>query len=738
MSWPAIDTFRRWVSKRKGLLTGLLGVAVEEVVDLVPGGKLAVRIVGEVGKHGAERLLDTRADVPDVKPAGQAFSPEQLAEINAWLEALTASYAGLLDQMEKLTAASGDEPIQELTALVKQTLTGHDDLLRLFDASAQQVRRLTLSLSRIEEKLDVFFHGQQRIGLCLEDIKEVLVNSPLLGDWTEFRKASPEAVQALNRADEHFLAGRRDEGARELLGLLGQRGVGEETVCRALGIDALARGRLREANAYLARSGGGKKTMAPGLIATLTALGATSTRGDRLPVWRSLPRGLVVDRRYRVESEIGRGGMASVYRAAGVDLVNRGRSFALKVPAPELLADPAARARFVTEIQVAQNLSGRHPAILDTFGYAIFDDPHSGRELYGLVMEYIDGPTLAHFLAQRQAKNKLLEPEEILHVLKPVCEALEYAHSQGVYHRDVKPQNVLLTRKSQAKLADFGIARVLEDARATVTGQADVGTLAYMPPDLDFDARSDVYLLGNLLLELLTFHPRGDVEARADCPPAWAELVADSMNRLKGRRPQTARDFLTRLVAASGPLARSSQPASEGKPASGPLAATGAERIRQLIDAERYEEAMAEYRLLPHEHRPLALIEELQDKWRDRAYALARDAAETDHDYAVAVALLEKLPEGLRDQALLADYRARRDRLAQLRTAIHADVENGRHTFGLRARVAEYRRLKPDDPAINDLHRMLGDMPKETVIRSLGLKLVFVPGGTFWMGEKPE
>jgi hypothetical protein len=151
--------------------------------------------------------------------------------------------------MEKLTAASGGEPIQELTALVKQTLTGHDDLLRQFDASAQQVRRLTLSLSRIEEKLDVFFHGQQRIGLCLEDVKEVLINSPLLGDWTEFRKARPEAVQALNRADEHFLAGRRDEGAKELLGLLRQRGVGEETVCRALGIDALARGRLREAKA---------------------------------------------------------------------------------------------------------------------------------------------------------------------------------------------------------------------------------------------------------------------------------------------------------------------------------------------------------------------------------------------------------------------------------------------------------------------------------------------------------
>jgi hypothetical protein len=445
MTWPAIDTVRGWLSKRKGLLTGLIGVAVEEAVDLVPGGKLALRIVGEVAKHGVERLADPKADVHDVKPAGQAFSAQQLAEINAWLEALTASYGGLLDQMEKLTAATGDEPLQELTVLVKRTLAEHDDLLRQFDATARDVRRQTLSLSRIEEKLDVYFHGQQRIGLCLEDIKELLVNSPLLGDWLAFRAARPEAVQALNRADEHFLAGRRDAGAQELLALLRQRGVGDETVCRALGIEAFARGQLREANGYLARSAGGKQTMAPGLAATLTALGTASTRGPRLPVWRSLPRGLVVDRRYRIEAEVGRGGMASVYRAIGVDWVNRDRAVALKVPAAELLADAAARGRFVTEIQVAQKLSGKHPAIVETLGYAVFDDPHSGRELYGLVLEFIDGPTLAQFLAQRQAKNRPLEPKEILHVLKPVCEALEYAHSQGVCHRDIKPQNVLLS-----------------------------------------------------------------------------------------------------------------------------------------------------------------------------------------------------------------------------------------------------------------------------------------------------
>jgi hypothetical protein len=545
MSWSAITTVRGWMNKRKGLLTGLLGVAVEEAAAQVPGGRLAIRIVGEIAKHGVDRLADPKADVPDVKPAGQAFTTAQLDEINAWLETLTVSYAGLLDRMEPLTA-TGDEPLQELTALVKRTLAGHDDLLRQFDATARQVRQQTLSLSRIEEKLDFYFHGMQRIGVCLEDIKEVLVNAPLLGDWAELRKARPEAVQALNRADEHFLANRRDEGARELLGLLRQRGVGDETICRALGIDALARGQLREANAYLARSAGGKQTMAPGLVATLTVLGTAATRGPRLPVWRSLPRGLVVDRRYRVEAEVGRGGMASVYRAVGVDWVNHNRTIALKVPAADLLADEAARDRFVIEIQVAQKLSGKHPAIVETLGYAVFDDPHSGRELYGLVMEYIDGPTLAHFLAQRQAKNQPLEPKEIVHILKPVCGALAYAHAQGLCHRDIKPQNVLLTRNSQVKLADFGIARILEDARVTVMGQGEVGTPIYMPPDRDFDARSDIYLLGNLLLELLTFDPRA-VAVPASCPPVWAKLVADSMNRFKENRPQTVREFLERL-----------------------------------------------------------------------------------------------------------------------------------------------------------------------------------------------
>jgi serine/threonine protein kinase len=563
--------------------------------------------------------------------------------------------------MEQLTDATGKESLEELTALVRRTLDERDDLRQQFDATLRDVRRMTLSLSRIEEKLDIYFHVQQKVALSLEDLKSAFIESPLLGDWAEFRKARPDAVKALNDADEHFLAGRRDEGARVLIDLLKQRGIGEATVCRHLGLVSLVQGRLPDARDYLTRAAGAAGSGLPsGVIHTMVGLSTASTRGTALSVWRSLPRGVLVDRRYRIETEVGRGGMASVYRAVCVDWVNPGLLVALKVPAPDLLADPAARARFITEIQVAQKLSGRHNAVIQTLGYAVFDDPHNpGRELYGLVMEFINGPSLAQFLAQRQAQGRPLTPDEVLHLLRPVGEALACAHDIGVFHRDLKPHNVMLANEAgqtKVKLMDFGIARVLEDSRATLLGQnVFVGTLAYSPPDREFDARSDVYLMGNLLLEMLTFDARGDLESRKDCPPAWVDLVNDAMSRGKNRRPASAKEFLTRLEVGLGRIVESAPPAPVAIPV------VPHDRIRELIGAQRFEEAMQEYRRLPLDQRQPALLQELQNKWRSRAHALAREAAETDGDFATAVSLIEKLPESLRDGAVLADYRMKRD-----------------------------------------------------------------------------
>ena len=140
----------------------------------------------------------------------------------------------------------------------------------------------------------------------------------------------------------------------------------------------------------------------------------------------------------------------------------------------------------------------------------------------------------------------------------PVCKALDFAHAEGVYHRDLKPQNVMLTAAGEARLMDFGIARVLDDRRDSLsrTGNAS-GTPIYMAPEMwengAIDARTDVYLAGLLFAELLTFKPTGDpAEAprpsESSVPAAWLDLFSRATSRSKRDRPQTIRAFLDRLL----------------------------------------------------------------------------------------------------------------------------------------------------------------------------------------------
>lgn len=563
MNWPAIEKVRQWTAKRQRLLTGLVGAAVEESVKLVPGAGLAVRIIGELTKHGVERLAQPAA-LPEVKPAGETFGQDQLDQLNTYLEQLSASYGGLLDRLEALGLPTNGKSDEQLATLVRQALQSHQDLADQFEACACQVRVQTLSLACIEGKLGQLFHEQLRVNVGLEDIKAILADSPLLADWEEFRRARPEAIRAINRADVCFLKGDREGGARQLLDLMKQRGVGGPTLCRALGIRALAAGRVEQARECLELSARavvqapprGRPTMLA-VAHTLARLSTSDSPGG-MPPWRSLPRFFVVDRRYRIEAEIGRGGMASVYKATCIDRVQKGKVVALKVPAPDLLADEETAARFIQEIEVSQRLTGQHPNIVQTLGYAIFEDPHTGQELYALVLEYLPGVSLAQILAHFKIRDELLYPDIILKVLRPVCQALACAHKLGVLHRDLKPHNVMLLSGADGqwvvKLMDFGIARVLADSRDSRRGTRLVGTPAYLPPDRDFDVTSDVYLAGNLLLEALTFDPLGDAEGRADCPEGWRHLIGDAMSRLKSRRPRTVEEFLERLEEGLNPL----------------------------------------------------------------------------------------------------------------------------------------------------------------------------------------
>jgi serine/threonine-protein kinase len=201
--------------------------------------------------------------------------------------------------------------------------------------------------------------------------------------------------------------------------------------------------------------------------------------------------------RYRIERELGAGGMATVYLAHDV---KHERKVALKVLRPELAAVIGAE-RFLAEIKVTANL--QHPHILP-----LHDSGEADTFLY-YVMPFVEGETLR----DKIDREKQLGVEEALEITRSVAAALDYAHRQEVIHRDIKPENILL-HDGQALVADFGIALALSHAggaRLTETGLS-IGTPHYMSPeqamgDRELDARSDVYSLGAMLYEMLAGDP---------------------------------------------------------------------------------------------------------------------------------------------------------------------------------------------------------------------------------------
>jgi hypothetical protein len=193
---------------------------------------------------------------------------------------------------------------------------------------------------------------------------------------------------------------------------------------------------------------------------------------------------------------IGQGGMGAVYKARqrGLD-----RLVALKILPPATAEDPAFAERFHREARALARLS--HPHIV-----SVFDSGLAGPYFY-FVMEYVDGVNL------RQAMQVArLEARETLNIIPQICDALQYAHDEGVVHRDIKPENILVDRKGRVKVADFGLAKLLthEPLDVTLTGTFQVvGTPRYMAPEQlggarDIDHRADIYSLGVVFYELLT------------------------------------------------------------------------------------------------------------------------------------------------------------------------------------------------------------------------------------------
>ncbi len=202
--------------------------------------------------------------------------------------------------------------------------------------------------------------------------------------------------------------------------------------------------------------------------------------------------GRLLDGRYQVEAQVAMGGMATVYRAMDIRL---DRQVALKVMHADLARDDEFVNRFIGEAKSVARLS--HPNVV-----AVFDQGRDGSYLY-LAMEYLPGRTLRNLLDERG----WFPPREALAIMVPLLSGLAAAHTAGIVHRDVKPENVLVAPDGHLKVVDFGLARALTMSSQTRTGLI-IGTVAYLAPEqvtgTGADARTDIYAAGIVLFELLT------------------------------------------------------------------------------------------------------------------------------------------------------------------------------------------------------------------------------------------
>ena len=250
---------------------------------------------------------------------------------------------------------------------------------------------------------------------------------------------------------------------------------------------------------------------------------------------------------------LGRGGMGVVYKARQPRL---NRLVALKILARDKEQDTQFAERFTREAQALARLN--HPNIV-----TVHDFGEAGGHCY-LVMEFVDGLNLRQLL-----QTGTLKPEQALTIVPKICEALQYAHEQGIVHRDIKPENILLDRSGRVKIADFGIAKMLgaDAGQQTLTGAKDaVGTPHYMAPEQieqpqTVDHRADIYSLGVVFYEMLTgelplgkFQPpsrKVQIDVRLD------EVVLHALEKEPARRYQTVGQVKTDVETITSTAAMS-------------------------------------------------------------------------------------------------------------------------------------------------------------------------------------
>jgi predicted Ser/Thr protein kinase len=240
---------------------------------------------------------------------------------------------------------------------------------------------------------------------------------------------------------------------------------------------------------------------------------------------------------------LGHGGMGAVYKARHIGL---DRLVAVKMLPPEVSRDAAFAERFTREARALARLS--HPNIVTVFDFGQAD------RLYYLVMEYVEGANLRQLI-----QSGAVAPQEALAIVPQICDALQFAHEEGIVHRDIKPENILLDKRGRVKIADFGLAKLLGrgDSQHTLTQSHQVmGTLRYMAPEQmegarAVDHRADIYSLGVVFYELLT----GELPLGRFAPPSKMvqidvrldEIVLRALEKAPELRYQHASDVKSEI-----------------------------------------------------------------------------------------------------------------------------------------------------------------------------------------------